>query len=529
MTHVAEAKNRIDELVLEGWEGYWDNPVHFVTDVLGVKPEPYQADILDAIAEYDRVAVKSGHGPGKTATAAWADIWFLGTRPFSKVPITAPTFEKQVRDIFWAEVHKWVRESPMAKEVELTQTRMAVKGHEEEWFSVGLSASKPENLEGFHAPHILYIVDEAKGVPDDIFDGIQGSLTTEAKLLLISTPGASVGYFSQVFSKFRRNWKTFSIPCVGRWEKGKAIRSSQPISPLISIKWIEARKEEWGEDSPIYQARVMAEFPSEGEDTLIPLAHIEAAERREVDKTSTPLRRALGVDVARHGSDLTVYTCIEAHPSSEEDDGDPDGLLMAKLTFVRRRKKKSVVEVAAEAKLLARELDVDVVVVDDTGVGGGVTDILQAEGINTEPVLFGSSPSEGDSFINLKAELFWGVRRAFETGHVSLSPREGRAPKQEVDVLVAQLSSMKYEIKPKGIRIVDPDEAGRSKKSPIQGPKKSPDHAHSFGLAWWAAAKHVSYLTVTVGGEEEEGGREAEEGKPGRLFDHVCRRLFGSR
>ena len=47
-----------------------DHPVHFVREVLGVEPAPYQADVLDALAEFPRVAVRSGHGVGKTATAA---------------------------------------------------------------------------------------------------------------------------------------------------------------------------------------------------------------------------------------------------------------------------------------------------------------------------------------------------------------------------------------------------------------------------------------------------------------------------
>ena len=155
---------------------FWDHPVHFIQNILGAEPEPYQADVLDALAESPRVAVRSGHGVGKTAVAAWAVTWFLVTRPLSKVPTTAPTFEKQVRDILWAEIHRWVRESVLARELSLSQTRMAVKGFEEEWFAVGMSAERPENLEGFHAPHLLYVVDEAKGVSDSIFDGIQGAL-----------------------------------------------------------------------------------------------------------------------------------------------------------------------------------------------------------------------------------------------------------------------------------------------------------------------------------------------------------------
>ncbi|MFQ5912427.1 MAG: hypothetical protein ACE5JS_04525 [Nitrospinota bacterium] len=526
------ANNGEREKAAEVWMTFWDHPVRFVQECLGAEPEPYQADVLDALAEFPRVAVRSGHGVGKTAVAAWAVTWFLVTRPLSKVPTTAPTFEKQVRDIFWAEIHRWVGPSFLAGGLELSQTRMAVKGFEEEWFAVGMSAARPENLEGFHAPHLLYVIDEAKGVSDAIFDGIQGALTTDAKLFLISTPGARLGYFHQVFTKLRTTWKTFHIPCLGRWEDAKALPSENPISPRISPEWIGARKEEWGESSPVYQARVMGEFPSEGEDALISLSHIEAAEGRQAaawsemaesaDADSAKgfehtrwLKRALGVDVARYGSDFTVFTIVDAYSVTggpgvgghgPEDGGSrgPEWYGPTALRFVRRREKKSVVDVAAEAEHLAREWKVNIVAVDDTGVGGGVTDLIAEAGLEVLPIHFGGATSDAQSFLNLKAEIFWGLRRAFEAGAISLDPTGGEVSKPDMDSLIGQLSAMKYEIKPRGIRIVDPDEAARKMPGAARGrPARSPDHAHSFALAWWAAGGFSAAESVLLDDSRE--------------------------
>ena len=216
MTPVATQKPEID-LVSEGWAEYWENPVRFVGDFFGVTPEPYQADILDAVAEFPSVAVRSGHGVGKTAIASWAAPWFLVTRPMSRVMTTAPTFQKQVRDLLWAEIHKWIRRSPLASELNRSKVRLSIPGFDEEWFAVGVAASSPENMEGPHADYLFYVIDEAKGVPDDIFEGIAGTQTTEAKQLLISTPGAQLGHFHRVFTKLRTTWKTFHVPSVGRW------------------------------------------------------------------------------------------------------------------------------------------------------------------------------------------------------------------------------------------------------------------------------------------------------------------------
>ncbi len=518
MTPVATQKPEID-LVSEGWAEYWENPVRFVGDFFGVTPEPYQADILDAVAEFPSVAVRSGHGVGKTAIASWAAPWFLVTRPMSRVMTTAPTFQKQVRDLLWAEIHKWIRRSPLASELNRSKVRLSIPGFDEEWFAVGVAASSPENMEGPHADYLFYVIDEAKGVPDDIFEGIAGTQTTEAKQLLISTPGAQLGHFHRVFTKLRTTWKTFHVPSVGRWgapRSGdgdgatasvaesavadtakdsiprKAIGWNEPDAPPISARirpgWVADRIEDWGVDSPVFQARVLGEFPDEDEDTLIGLSFIEAAEGREVIEGARLIRRTVGVDVARYGRDFTVYTVADFFETPDTE-GDATRVFSS-LRAMKRQAKKGVVEVASEAKRIFEEHGADVIAVDDTGVGGGVTDVLEADGIETLPVTFGAGAADRDHFLNLKAELFWNLRNAFRAGDVSLARKGGGVSAKDRDTLTAQLSGLKYQMMPKGpIRILDPDDPAIRKRSVARGPAKSPDHAHSFGLAWWAGAK----------------------------------------
>ena len=91
---------------------YADNPVDFVEDIIRAKPDPNQRDILNSIAKYPMTSVRSGHGIGKSAVESWAVIWFLATRPFPKIPCTAPT-QHQLWDILWAEIAKWLRSNPV--------------------------------------------------------------------------------------------------------------------------------------------------------------------------------------------------------------------------------------------------------------------------------------------------------------------------------------------------------------------------------------------------------------------------------
>ena len=155
--------------------------MEFVEDIIGAKPDADQADILNSLAENTMTSVRSGHGVGKSAVEAWAVIWFLLTRPFPKIPCTAPTAH-QLNDILWAELNKWRRNNPLLEqELIWTHERLYLRGYPEEWFAVARTASKPDALQGFHAEHVLYIIDEASGVDDLIFEPVLGALSTDRK------------------------------------------------------------------------------------------------------------------------------------------------------------------------------------------------------------------------------------------------------------------------------------------------------------------------------------------------------------
>ena len=71
---------------VEDWVEDWERSVNdarlFVTNILGVTPDPWQAEALDAISKENRVAVRSGHGVGKTALISWIVLCrFAGRRP----------------------------------------------------------------------------------------------------------------------------------------------------------------------------------------------------------------------------------------------------------------------------------------------------------------------------------------------------------------------------------------------------------------------------------------------------------------
>ena len=153
---------------------YRNDPVGFVRGVFKQTPDPWQAEFLEAVANGVRkVSIRSGHGVGKSTGAAWAMLWFLTTRFPVKIVVTAPT-SAQLFDALFAEVKRWINESPVAiKELyEIKSDRVSLKAAPSEAFlSCRTSRSEqPESLAGIHSENVLLIADEASGVPESVFE-----------------------------------------------------------------------------------------------------------------------------------------------------------------------------------------------------------------------------------------------------------------------------------------------------------------------------------------------------------------------
>ncbi len=276
---------------------YADNPVDFVEDIILAKPDTNQREILNSVARYPMTTVRSGHGIGKSAVESWLAIWFLTTRPFPKIPCTAPT-QHQLWDILWAEIAKWLRSNPaLSKELIWTKEKVYMRGHPEEWFAVGRTASKPDALQGFHADHVLYLIDEASGVRDEIFEPVLGALSTEgAKLLLCGNPTKITGFFYDSFHKSRELYNTIHVD--GR------------DSSRVDQDFVDKITDMFGEDSDVFRVRVAGDFPRALPDSFIPMEWAEKASEAKAPEIERAERVDIGVDVARYGDDSSVLSPV---------------------------------------------------------------------------------------------------------------------------------------------------------------------------------------------------------------------------
>ena len=274
---------------------YKDRPVEFVKDIIGATPDEIQSEILNSVANNQLTSVRSGHGIGKSALQSWLILWFMSTRPFPKIPCTAPT-KHQLHDILWAEVAKWL--NPILKtEIEWTKEKLYMKSNPENWFAVPRTAIQPDALQGFHAEHLLYIIDEASGVKDDVFEPVLGSLSTsDAKLIMCGNPTQLSGFFFDSHNKNRALYNTFKV--------------SGENSKRVSKEYIQMIIDMYGLDSDVYRVRVAGEFPKAMPDSFIQLDWVENCSKKIITNTTPKSRIDIGVDVARYGDDETIINTM---------------------------------------------------------------------------------------------------------------------------------------------------------------------------------------------------------------------------
>jgi len=366
-------------------------PIEFGADVLGLRLWSKQRDVLAAVERHNRVTVRSGHGVGKTLTAAVAGCWFLAEHAPALVVTTAPTF-RQVKEVLWTELRRlWLR-TPWGRhgvgQVNQTEIRLS-----DDRRAFGFTTDEPQRLQGLHCENLLLIIDEAGGVSKEIFEAARSLLTSRnSRALLIGNPIMPQGPFYESFRS--PEWRGLAISCL---ESPNVAARKVVIPGLTTLAWVEEQKRAWGEGSLVYQARVLGEFPESGEDVLIPLRWVEAAQAREAPETDNASLR-LGCDVARFGSDRTVL-CLRDRFA---------------VRHLESHVGQSTMATAGRILALARERRIapQSCFLDDTGVGGGVTDRLHEQGFDITPVNFAESAHDGDRFANRRTEMFWRLRDA---------------------------------------------------------------------------------------------------------------------
>lgn len=288
---------------------YRGDPVKFFREILGVDPWFKQVEIIDAVRDNTRVAVKSGHKVSKSHTAAGLALWFYCSFDDARV-IMSSTTARQVDQILWRELRMMkarggrcvncpktvpvpcVHSAMIDGEIgDLARTGLKSIDFRE---IVGFTAKEAEAVAGISGANLLYILDEASGISDEIFEAIEGNRAGGARIVMFSNPTRTTGEFFDAFYAKSQFYKTITVSSE---ETPNVVEGRIVIPGLATREWIEEKKQEWGEESPLYKVRIKGEFALKEDGKVFSIHTISEAETRW-SETAGEGRLFVGLDPA---------------------------------------------------------------------------------------------------------------------------------------------------------------------------------------------------------------------------------------
>lgn len=510
-----------------------DSPVEFMRDVLHENGWSGQNKILQSLWDNQRTAVKASHGVGKTHIAARGVAWWISTRPWGAATVvtTAPTW-RQVSTLLWPHIRRLRADHNLPGSIGLAP-QWKINDH---LAAYGISPRDNDEAgaQGIHASYPMVVIDEAGGISKNRFKALEAVMSTGfGRILAIGNPATDdedtafeERWYSAMWNGMTVSaWDTpllqdppeVTPPCTCMLSQ---YRDHQVSEHLTQPEWVEGVREDYGEDSPYWIARVDAEFPHGVTARTIPVSWVEAAMDRDAP-TEVSDQASLGVDVAADGGDeLAIAVALGLEIRFLEG---RSGEANANPLEVARRIKDHIegADVGWEGLISAqRRLNPNkraVVKIDAIGLGWGVAGILIAWSsefmwpVTIVPVQVSEKPNtlEGQrKYLNKRAEMWWSARELI---------RDVVALRCDKRVL-AQLSGPKYATTSSGKTQIEAKASLRARGLP------SPDRAEAMLLAMyqegWAKPATTSGTQVAQavlpgvrrGGRQQPGGQGQRPG-----------------
>lgn len=199
----------------------------------------------------------------------------------------------------------------------------------------------------------------------------------------------------------------------------------------------------------LYAHKWLGEPISQGDRAILSRGSVVLAMNREPD---TEGATEVGVDVARYGDDRSEF--VKRKGLAET----------ARSTFT----KLSLTALADELENFVDGNKEILIKIDDTGVGGGLTDIMIERGYNVMAINFGASPNDKDKYPNLISEAWFYLAEIIDT--VSLTSDSN---------LLMELTSRQWVMDSRGRRGVESKDIYKKRGN------RSPDKADATILCFY--------------------------------------------
>lgn len=291
---------------------YAKDPVGFFRDILGIEVWDRQQEVLEAVRDHDSVAIRAAQKLSKTHSSMGLALWFYCSFDNAKVRITSASNEQVEKVLFQqllelkdnaglcvacrkADPHqpKPCAHSALIDGKVGKLARTGIKSKRGYRIISGFSVKKTENLGGFSGKNQFWILDEASGIEPGVFEAAEGNLVAGGKLLLISNPTRTYGYFYDVFHSKSYGWHLIHLSA---FDSPNVKLGVEVVPGLASLASIEKLAMRYGVESALYVIRVEGNFANQDEGRIFSPEMIKWSKGRWDTAVETDYVLSIGLD-----------------------------------------------------------------------------------------------------------------------------------------------------------------------------------------------------------------------------------------
>ena len=410
-----------------------------------------------ALARKIGVSIMAGKGVGKDALLSWMILWFVSLFPYCKIPCVSVSAD-QLYKVLWSEIAKWLEHSAVKPWLTIQNDKLYFRELSEEivgkrWFAFPKTANpkstvqeQTETLAGIHEDYVMIAVDEASGIPEGVFQPLEGTLTGIVNfLLVIFNPTRATGYAIETQTTSAEDWIAL------QWNA----EESELANKVEHTRLLER----YGRESNPYRIRVLGLPPITDEQTMFPWEWIEEAVDREIEGFDhLPLVKALDCGAGGDASIIATRRGYQVYPLKRLT--TPDSTVLINWAGS---------DIDAEQP--------DTLFVDTIGIGWAVEGGLRdKKGALVEAADARRTADNSDKYWNKRAEMYDRLREAFEKGLISIPDDRD---------LKDQLGAIRCEYVKSKLKILD-------KRIIKKTLGHSPDEADALAMTFYRAPELLS-------------------------------------
>jgi hypothetical protein len=413
-----------------------------------------QEEICESVVRYPVTAAPAGNGVGKSHVGSGIALWFPIIHAFSRVIVAAPT-NAQLTQVLWAHITAAYRSAERGGRYLGGRWDGLTLDWGDGWSLEGWGQGSIESKSGRHSGDLLAVIDEASGIKAEVLEAID-SLNPSRRLYL-GNPLRAEGKFYEVCQQSENpNVNVITIPAL----ESPHIHLRRSPWGMADATWLELSRSEYGEDSLWWLSHVLARFPGELTQTLLPASWLLAASLT-VHVRSGPVRLGIDIALGLEGDD----SCIVAR--------DDTGIIESDAS-----NRWSLEVLAERVDLIRKRLKVrgEHITYDASGVGADFGNRLKAKGIEGSKDYMGSRGG-GEKFANLRSAAGWLFRRRLDPNRklkdktpagLYIPQRPFSIPPSLLQRYRAELQGLRYGLGDHGEIVLEPkdDFVKRLKRSP---------------------------------------------------------------